>query len=58
MIEIYDLFGDITSTTDTQVTWLSNFMERNLDWKKSKYKRYDDFLKALDSSGRVSEIIK
>jgi hypothetical protein len=37
--------------------WLSNFAVRNLDWKKLKYKRYNDFLKALDSSGRVREMI-
>jgi hypothetical protein len=37
---------------------LSNFAERNLDWKKLKYKRYNDFLKALDSSGRVREMMK
>jgi len=32
-------------------------MQRNLDWKKLKYKQYNDFLKALDSSGRVREMI-
>jgi hypothetical protein len=57
MLEIYDLFGDITDAANTQVTWLLNFAERNLDWKKLKYKRYNDFLKAFDSSGRVREII-
>jgi hypothetical protein len=58
MLEIYDLFGDITDAANAQVAWLSNFAERNLDWKKLKYKRYNDFLKALDSSGRVREMIK
>jgi hypothetical protein len=58
MLEIWDLFGDITDAGNAQVAWLSNFAERNLDWKKLKYKRYNDFLKALDSSGRVREIIK
>jgi hypothetical protein len=58
MLEIYDLFGDITDAINTQVTWLSNFVERNLDWKKLKYKRYNEFLKAFDSSGRVREMIK
>jgi len=58
MLEIYDLFGDITDAANAQVAWLSNFAERNLDWKKLKYKRYNDILKALDSSGRVREMIK
>jgi len=58
MPEIYDLFGDITDAANAQVAWLSNFAERNLHWKKLKYKRYDDCLKALDSSGRVREMIK
>jgi hypothetical protein len=50
--------GDITDAANTQDTWLSNFAERNLDWKKLMYNRYNDFLKALDSSGRVREMIK
>jgi hypothetical protein len=58
MLEIYDLFGKINDAANAQVVWLSNFAERNLDWKKLKYKRYSDFLKALDSSGRVREMIK
>jgi len=58
MLEIYDLFGDISDAANAQVAWLSNFAERNLDWKKLKYKRYRDFLKALDSSSRVREMIK
>jgi len=58
MLEIYDLFGDITDAANAQVAWLSNFAERTLDWKKLKYKRYNDFLKALDSSGRDREMIK
>jgi hypothetical protein len=58
MLRIYDLFGDITDAANAQIAWLSNFPERNLDWNKLKYKRYNDFLKALDSSGRVREMIK
>jgi hypothetical protein len=34
MLEMYELFGDITDTVNAQVTWLSNFAERILDWKK------------------------
>jgi len=37
MLEIYALFGDIIDDANAQVTWLSNFMEKNLHWKKSKY---------------------
>jgi hypothetical protein len=58
MLEMYDLFGDITDTANAQVTWLSNFAERILDWKKLKYQQYNDFLKALKSSSRVREVIK
>jgi hypothetical protein len=57
MLEIYDDFGDITDAANAQVTWLSNFAERNNDWKKLKYKRYNDFLKAPEGSGRVWEMI-
>jgi len=32
-------------------------MERILHWKKLKYWQYNDFLKALGSSGRIWEII-
>jgi len=37
MLEIYDLFGDITDAADTHVAWLANFVERNLDSKMLKY---------------------
>jgi len=58
MLKIDDLFGNITDATNALVAWLSNFAERNLDWKKLKFKRYNDFFKALDSSSRVREMIK
>jgi len=58
ILMICDLFGDITGLANTQVAWLLNFMERNLDWKKLKYMRYNDFLWAFNNSGRVREIIK
>jgi len=58
MIEIYDFFGNVTEAPNAQVTWLSNFAENNLDWKKLKYKQYNDFLKALHNSSSVSEIFK
>jgi hypothetical protein len=58
MLEIYDLFGDINDATNAQVAWQSNVAERNLHWNKFKYKRYNDFLKTLDCSSRVSKMIK
>jgi len=58
MLEIYNLIGNITDAANAQVTWLSNFAERILDWKKLKYMQFNDFLKALDSSGRVREMIQ
>jgi len=58
MLVIYDLIGDISNAAFAQVAWLSKFIERNLGWKTLKYMLYNDFLKALDSSGREREIIK
>jgi len=57
ILEISDLFGDITDAINAEVAWQLNCAERNLNWEKLKYKQYNDFLKALDSSGRVREII-
>jgi hypothetical protein len=58
MFQSYDLVGDITSGANTQVAWLSNFAENNLDWKKLKDTQHNNFLKAINSSGRVREMIK
>jgi hypothetical protein len=33
MFQIYDLLGDITNMSNAKVTWLSNFVRRNLAWK-------------------------
>jgi len=57
-LEIYDLFGNITNASHTQVAWLSNFTERNIDWQKLKHKQYNDLLNTLDSFGRVREMMK
>jgi len=57
MLETYDLFGDITDAANAKVAWLSIFAERHHDWKKLKYKRYNKFLKALGSLGRVREMM-
>jgi hypothetical protein len=37
MLVIYSFFADITNAGNSQVAWLWNFGERNLDWKKFKY---------------------
>ena len=58
MHQIDNLFGNITNATNAQVAWLSNFAERNLGWNKFKFKLYNNFLKALNGSGRVWEVIK
>jgi hypothetical protein len=57
VLEIYHLFGAFTKAANAQVTWPSNFPPRILDRKKLKYKEYNDFLKGLDSSCRVREVI-
>jgi hypothetical protein len=58
MYKIYDLFGNITDPINAQVAWLSNIALRNLDWMKLRYKRYRDFRKTLDCSGRLRKIIQ
>jgi len=58
MLEICDLLGDISDADNAEVIWLLNFAETNLAWKKRNYKRYNNFLKALNSSDRVREMIK
>jgi hypothetical protein len=58
MFKISDLIGNINNAANPEVGWLSNFAESSLAWKKLKYKQYNDFLKALDRSGRVREMIK
>jgi hypothetical protein len=57
MLQIYDLFGDISNTANSLVVRLSNITERNLDWKMMKYKPYHDFLQSVDSSGGAREIM-
>jgi len=58
MLVIYDLFCNNTDVANSQVGSLSHFAQPNLDWRKMKYKQYNDFLKVLDCSGRVREVIK
>lgn len=58
MLQIHDLFLNITDAVTIEVALLSNFADRNIDWKNFKHEQYNNFLKALDCSGRVREIIK
>jgi len=58
MLEMFNIFCDITDAGNTLVAWMSNFAEKDRDWKRFKYKRYNYFLKALHNSGRVREMIK
>jgi len=57
MLEIYTLFGSITNVVNTQVALLSSVAEGKLDWRKLKYQQYNNFVNALDCSGRVREMI-
>jgi uncharacterized protein (DUF2225 family) len=57
LLEISERFSNIGDADNAQVTWLSNVAERNLDWNKWKYTWYNDFLTALDSFRRVTEMI-
>jgi len=57
LLKIYNLLVKITNAGNAQVSLLSNFGERNLDSKKFKFKRYNDFLNSLDILGRVREMI-
>lgn len=51
------MFVLITDSAHAQVAWLSDFTERNFDWKKLKYLRYNAFHKAVDNSGRLPVMI-
>jgi hypothetical protein len=58
MHELNNVFDNITDPANTRVAWLSHCAKRNVVWKMLKYNRYNDFLKALDSSSKVREMIK
>ncbi|KAF8253562.1 hypothetical protein K440DRAFT_641839 [Wilcoxina mikolae CBS 423.85] len=55
---VYELFRDIYEVSNAQVAWLSMFEENNTGWKELGYKRYYDYLRTIDSSGRIREIVK
>ncbi|KAF8241544.1 hypothetical protein K440DRAFT_642019 [Wilcoxina mikolae CBS 423.85] len=60
MHSIYELFADTYEVSNAQVAWLSEFEENNAGWRELGYKRYYDYLRTIDSSGRayVFRIIK
>ncbi|KAF8243404.1 hypothetical protein K440DRAFT_637362 [Wilcoxina mikolae CBS 423.85] len=49
---IYKPFADIHKLSNAQVAWLSKFEENNTEWRELGYKRYYDYLRTIDSSGR------
>ncbi|KAF8248564.1 hypothetical protein K440DRAFT_642215 [Wilcoxina mikolae CBS 423.85] len=58
MHDVYELFADIHELSNAPVAWLSNFEENNAWWRELGYKRYYDYLRTIDSSGRVTEMVK
>jgi len=58
MLEMNALLGNITKGANAQVAWQSNSPERNEHWKRLIHTQYNDFLKVLNSCGRVREMIK
>jgi len=57
LLEIYGYFGVITNAANALVAWLSHYTERNIHWRMLEHRRYNDNLKALDSSGKVTEMV-
>jgi hypothetical protein len=55
---VYELFADIHEVSNAQVAWLSKFEENNAGWRELGYKRYYDYLRTIDSSGWVREMVK
>ncbi|KAF8244847.1 hypothetical protein K440DRAFT_635736 [Wilcoxina mikolae CBS 423.85] len=58
MYSIYELFADIHEVSNSQVEWLSEFEANNAGWRELGYKRYYDYLRTIDSSGQVREMVK
>ncbi|KAF8247561.1 hypothetical protein K440DRAFT_643633 [Wilcoxina mikolae CBS 423.85] len=44
--------------SNTHVVWLSELLDNNAGWRELGYKRYYDYLRIIDSSGWVREMIK
>ena len=58
MHSVYKLFDDIHEFSNAQVAWLSKFEHNNAGWRELGYKRYYDYLRTIDSSSWVREMIK
>jgi hypothetical protein len=58
MHDLYKHSVDINKVSNAQVAWLSKFEENNAGWRELGYKRYYDYLRTIDSSGRVREMVK
>jgi len=57
MLEIYDHIGDSVNAANSLLILLWHFTERHCDWMNMKSKQHNNFLKVLNSIGRVSEMI-
>ncbi|KAF8245004.1 hypothetical protein K440DRAFT_646635 [Wilcoxina mikolae CBS 423.85] len=55
MHDVYELFADIHEVSNAHVAWLSEFEENNAAWRELGYKRYYDYLRTINSSGRIGE---
>ncbi|KAF8241290.1 hypothetical protein K440DRAFT_644710 [Wilcoxina mikolae CBS 423.85] len=49
---------DLIPVSNAQVAWLSMFGEGNAGWRELGYKTHYDYLRTIDSSGRVREMVK
>jgi hypothetical protein len=57
IVTIFDVFSDITKSANVLFTSQSHNSERDLDWKKLKYKGYSNLLQAFISPSRVRGMI-
>ncbi|KAF8253227.1 hypothetical protein K440DRAFT_643209 [Wilcoxina mikolae CBS 423.85] len=55
---VYELFAHIHEVSNVQVAWLSEFEKNNTGWRELGHKRYYDYLRTIDSSGRIREMVK
>jgi len=58
MLIIYVFFHNYADACNAQVALLLIFTEWNQEWKKLKYKWYNECLEVLDRSGIVKEIVE
>ncbi|KAF8539861.1 hypothetical protein BDD12DRAFT_881578 [Trichophaea hybrida] len=55
---VYERIADIPEVSNAQVAWLSKFEENNAGWRELGNLRYYDYLRIIDSSGWVREMVK